>query len=235
MQYKRIVLNEPHASIEGLYDNQLSFWNIDERFINDIVLKWTDWHTDFLFHGYRSENVKTVRFPYSRFIVDAERLWDDPLEQHGQGIVYKQFDGYTRTVPEENEKQLLGLWHWHQERLRDNLCEGALLLDCHSFPSEMSDVDICIGYNEDWSKPNKGTIELAVSLFEDSGYKVGINEPYSNSETPDCPFTYQSMMLEVNKKAYMEDGTLYLKHNLTYRKTIRTLMTNLLSELLQNN
>ena len=235
MQYKRIVLNEPHASVEGLYDNQLSFWNIDERFINDIVLKWTDWHTDFLFHGYRSENVKTIRFPYSRFIVDAERLWDDPLEQHGQGIVYKQFDGYTRTVPEENEKQLLGLWHWHQERLRDNLCEGAMLLDCHSFPSEMSDVDICIGYNEDWSKPNKATIELAVSLFEDSGYKVGINEPYSNSETPDCPFTYQSMMLEVNKKAYMEDGTLYLKHNLTYRKTIRTLMTNLLSELLQNN
>ena len=109
MQYKRIVLNEPHASIEGLYDNQLSFWNIDERFINDIVLKWTDWHTDFLFHGYRSEKVRTVRFPYSRFIVDAERLWDDPLEQHGQGIVYKRFDGYTRTVPDENEAQLLGL------------------------------------------------------------------------------------------------------------------------------
>lgn len=232
MQYKRIVLNEPHASIEGLYDNQLSFWNIDEHFINDIVLKWTDWHTDFLFHGYRSENVKTVRFPYSRFIVDAERLWDDPLEQHGLGIVYKQFDGYSRTIPEENEKQLLGLWHWHQQRLRDNLCEGALLLDCHSFPNEMSDVDICIGFNEDWSKPSKETIELAVSLFEDSGYKVGINEPYSNSETPDCPFTYQSMMLEVNKKAYMEEGTLYLKHNQTYRKTIRVLMTNLLSELL---
>jgi N-formylglutamate amidohydrolase len=232
MQYKRIVLNEPHASIEGLYDNQLSFWNIDERFINEIVLKWTDWHTDFLFHGYKSEYVKTVRFPYSRFIVDAERLWDDPLEQHGQGIVYKHFDGYTRTVPEENEKQLLSLWHWHQQRLRDNLCEGALLLDCHSFPSEMSDVDICIGYNEDWSKPNKDTIDLAVSIFEDSGYKVGINEPYSNSETPECPFIYQSMMLEVNKKAYMEDGTLCLKHSLIYQKNIRDLMTNLLSVLL---
>jgi hypothetical protein len=43
------------------------------------------------------------------------------------------------------------------------------------------------------------------------------------------------MMLEVNKKAYMEDGTLYIKHNLTYRKTIRALMTNLLSELLYKN
>ena len=231
MQYKRIVLNEPHASIEGLYDNQLSFWNIDEGFINDIVLKWTDWHTDFLFHGYKSENVRTVRFPYSRFIVDAERLWDDPLEQHGQGIVYKQFDGYTRTVPEENEKQLLGLWHWHQQRLRENLCEGALLLDCHSFPSEMSDVDICIGFNEDWSKPHKETVELAINLFEDNGYKVGINEPYSNSETPTCPFIYQSMMLEVNKNAYMKDGSLLLKENTVKRKSVRELMTFLLSEL----
>lgn len=25
MHYNRIVLNEPHASIEGLYNNQLSF------------------------------------------------------------------------------------------------------------------------------------------------------------------------------------------------------------------
>lgn len=99
------------------------------------------------------------------------------------------------------------------------------------FPSELSDVDICIGYNENWSKPSKDTIELAVNLFEDCGYKVGINEPYSNSETPDCPFTYQSMMLEVNKKVYLEDGTLYLQHNPAYRMDVREMMTSLLSEL----
>lgn len=231
MNYKRIVLNEPHASIEGLYDSQLSFWDIDEHFVNDIVLKWTDWHTDYLFHGYSSENIKTVRFPYSRFIVDAERLWDDPLEQQGQGIVYKQFGDYLRMVPKENEKRLLGLWHWHQRRLRDSLCEGALLLDCHSFPSEMGDVDICIGFNEDWSKPDKRTIEMAVGLFAENGYKVGINEPYSNSETPDCPFQYQSMMLEVNKRTYMEEDTLHLKNNTAFRRDIHELMIALLSQL----
>ena len=134
-------------------------------------------------------------------------------------------------VPKENEKRLLGLWHWHQRRLRDSLCEDALLLDCHSFPSEMGDVDICIGFNEDWSKPHKDTVELAVNLFEDNGYKVGINEPYSNSETPACPFLYQSMMLEVNKKTYMEDGSLHLKTNSAYRKSVRDLMIALLSQL----
>ena len=154
-----------------------------------------------------------------------------PLEANGQGILYRQFDGYSRMIPLEYEERLFNLWHLHQERLRNNLCPDALLLDCHSFPSELSDIDICIGYNEDWSKPSKETIELAVNLFEDNGYKVGINEPYSNSETPDCPFTYQSMMLEVNKKVYMEDGSLRLKKDSINRKSIRELMTTLLLEL----
>jgi N-formylglutamate amidohydrolase len=105
------------------------------------------------------------------------------------------------------------------------------LLDCHSFPSELSDIDICIGYNEDWSKPNKKTIELAVNLFEDNGYKVGINEPYSNSETPDCPFEYQSMMLEVNKKVYMEPDSLRIKQPDSKKSNVRNLINKLLSEL----
>lgn len=148
MQYNRIVLNEPHASIEGLYD-----------------------------------------------------------------------------------EPLLNLWHHHQERLRNNLCPDALLLDYHSFPSELSDIDICIGYNEDWSKPNKETIELAVNLFEDNGYKVGVNEPYSNSETPDCSFLYQSMMLEVNKKVYMEPDSLRIKQPDSNKPSVRDLINLLLSEL----
>lgn len=230
MKYKRIVLNEPHASVEGLYDEHLSFWNIDADFVNDVVLKWTDWHTDYLFHAHHGENVRTVRFPYSRFIVDAERLWNDPLEEQGQGILYKQFAGYRRNIPEAHEPMLLNLWHQHQQRLRDNLCENALLLDCHSFPSEAGEVDICIGYNEDWSKPDASTLSMVVNLFEENGYTVGINNPYSNSETPECPFAYKSMMLEVNKRAYMEEGSLRLKQPLQ-RKCIRDLMTTVLKEL----
>jgi hypothetical protein len=53
----------------------------------------------------------------------------------------------------------------------------------------------------------------------------------SFTETPECPFLYQSMMLEVNKKAYMEDGTLRLKQHVPYRKSVRELMTTLLSAL----
>lgn len=210
MKYSNIVLNEPHASVEGLYDNRLAPWNIDESFINDVILEWTDWHTDYLFHTSCDKRVSTVRFPYSRFVIDAERLWDDPLEKIGQGIIYRKFGGYVRHVDKEAEERLLNLWKWHQSRLGRRLTEGALLLDCHSFPAHVGDVDICIGYNENWSNPGKSIIDYAVNLFEDNGYSVGVNYPYSNSETPECSFLYHSMMLEVNKRVYMEKGSLRL-------------------------
>lgn len=209
--YNRIVLNEPHSSIEGLYDPHKSFWNIDHNFINNVVIKWTDWHTDFLFHGLNDSRLTTVRFPFSRFIVDAERLWNDPLESIGQGIVYKKFGPYQRDISLVQELKLLNLWKWHQQRLANKLTEGALLLDCHSFPEEMSDVDICIGFNEDWSKPEKEIIEMAVNHFMDHGYTVGVNEPYSNSETPECNFPYHSLMLEINKKTYLKSGSIALR------------------------
>ena len=226
--YDKLVLNEPHASLEGLYDADKSYWDVDSDFLIDVVIIWTDWHTDYLFHGLRDDRIKTVRFPYSRFVVDAERLWNDPLESVGQGIVYKNFDGHRRTVPMQSEQNLLSLWKWHQRRLSSQLSEGSLLLDCHSFPEELSNVDICIGFNEDWSKPSKTTIEMAVNHFMDCGYKVGVNTPYSNSETPDCPFHYHSMMLEINKRAYLQPGSIQLRSN-TLRDDINGLMEKLLA------
>lgn len=209
-RYRRIVLNEPHASVEGLYNPLFGEWKIDSGFINDVVVKWTDWHTDFLFHGAVSQNVIPVRFPYSRFIVDAERLWDDPLEAVGQGIVYRHFDGYTRAVDPATETRLKGLWKWHQHRLASRLVDGSLLLDCHSFPEHKGNVDICIGFNEDRSKPDDATIDMAIDLFESNGYSVGVNYPYSNSMTPRTDVPYHSMMLEVNKRIYLETDSIRL-------------------------
>ena len=227
-KFSRIVLNQPHASIEGLYNPLLSYWDIDERFLNEVVVKWTDWHTDFLFHRVQSECVRTVRFPYSRFIVDAERLWDDPLEEEGQGIVYKRFADYTRYVPQSAQRCLEYLWKSHQAQLSLQLRPDALLLDCHSFPSDLSDVDICIGWNEDWSKPNLQVIEAVANRFDDYGYKVGLNTPYSNSMTPSCDFQYKSMMIEVNKKTYLKPHSIEL---LTQGNRLSDVMASVIEEL----
>ena len=150
------------------------------------------------------------------------------MEDIGQGIIYRHFDGYRRQVSRGSQARLLRLWEGHQQKLKDSLCEDALLLDCHSFPEDMGDVDICIGFNEDGSKPSQELLDFTVNLFEENGYSVGVNYPYSNSEAPACPFSYQSMMLEVNKRVYLERRSLYLKTHSDKKKNVREVVNQLL-------
>jgi N-formylglutamate amidohydrolase len=95
------------------------------------------------------------------------------------------------------------------------MSEGLLLIDCHSFSSipnllnsNPPDIDICIGYNDDETCPDKVTIGNIVQYFKACGYKVGINEPFSNSKTFNVPVAYHSVMIEVNKRLYMNEQTL---------------------------
>jgi N-formylglutamate amidohydrolase len=210
-QFKKIVLNVPHASIEGLCNPRLSFWDLSPAFYNECILKWTDWYTDYIFSCPNDKRIEMVRFPFSRFIVDAERLWDDPMENIGQGIVYTDFETWHRHISDISIiKELYQHWIRHQEYLTNHLSENSLLIDCHSFPEQLSSIDICIGYNEDWSKPNVETVSTISHIFSQEGYHVGINQPYSNSITPSAPFQYKSLMIEVNKKTYLQKSSLFL-------------------------
>ena len=93
-----------------------------------------------------------------------------------------------------------------------NLDADTILLDCHSFNNEVApDIDICIGFNEDWSKPDVGIIEEISNIFKAEGYKVAFNKPYGNSITPEtispeANCKYKSLMIEVNKKTYLRCG-----------------------------
>ena len=69
-------------------------------------------------------------------------------------------------------------------------------------------MDICIGFNDDWSRPSDFVIELCKTVFEKQGYKVGINTPYANTIAPDTGYTYNSIMIEVNKRLYLNEQTL---------------------------
>ena len=74
--------------------------------------------------------------------------------------------------------------------------------------SNPPDIDICIGYNDDETCPEKVVIGNIVRHFESYGYKIGINEPFSNSKTFAVPVNYHSVMIEVNKRLYMNEHTL---------------------------
>lgn len=207
--YENIVLNIPHAGVRGLgsikCDNKVNL--LAE------VRKWTDWYTDLIFIPEKNDRIKHIIADYSRFAVDVERLLDDPQEKKGQGIIYTKYNGQERYVSEKERIRLMAYYYDYIDRLKSMLNEHSLLIDCHSFPSDMSDVDICIGYNEDWSKPTDFVIDLVVESFKQYGYKVGINTPFSNAIAPETGYTYNSIMIELNKRVYLNEQTLDFNDN----------------------
>ena len=209
---KHCILNIPHASTNGLFNPELSGWKQSPHFINSCVNRMTDWYTDYLF-ATDSRLVSPVVFPYSRFVCDAERLWNDPKDQYGQGIVYKHFSDHVREgLTPEIEQRVLALWNDHQNNLKGAMHENCVLIDCHSIPSDMSKYDICIGFNNDWSY-DEGLVTMVKSIFEINGFSVGINTPFPNAITPKTDFMYKSLSIEVNKQVYMDEHTLMLKTN----------------------
>lgn len=89
-----------------------------------------------------------------------------------------------------------------------------LLIDCHSFSNlpnllntNFPDIDICIGYNDDETHPDDVLIGNLIHLFSACGYKVGVNAPFSNSKTFEVPTDYHSVMIEINKRVYMDEQT----------------------------
>jgi len=196
----RIVLNIPHSSDRFPFGKD--GWG---KGIDQCVSRWTDWYTDILFSP-KDEDVRVVPavFPFSRFFCDVERLENDPLEGKGQGIVYLNFDGIQRTLSSEEAKAIKeNFYDEHIRRLKSLLTPSSFLIDCHSFPSDLSDVEVCIGINDDWSRPDDGIVQWTENMFRKNGYVTEVNRPYSNSISPRAAFPYPSMMIELNKKTYM--------------------------------
>lgn len=206
-KYNKIILNIPHSS-DFIPVNT---WNGD---IQSEVNKWTDWFTDVIFKPMGiDERIVPVVFNFSRFFCDVERLKEnEPLEEVGQGRFYTDFNGCTREKEGDAYIMAEQAYLFHDMLLSSQINgDDNLIIDCHSFPSELtSDVDICIGWNEDWSKPSDALIEQIKRYFEGFNYKVAFNSPYSNSITPESKHRYGSLMIEINKKLYMDEKNIKL-------------------------
>ena len=207
MSYSKLILNIPHSSIVD-YD---AGWNGKYKMF-PIVKKWTDWHTNLLFNNDDKKlNIKSCVFGYSRFFCDAERLINDPLEHVGQGIIYRKFCGLTREPSDELIYKAMSAYDAYHLNMANSVEENTCLVDCHSFPEELAKhVDVCIGFNEDNSKPSEEVLNTVTSIFTDNGYNVDWNSPYQNSVVPKAQLPCSSFMIEVNKKTYMDEKTLEL-------------------------
>ena len=239
--YNKIILHIPHSSCNFDFAGQEQYVEGWRNRAKPLI----DWCTDELFTPYdNNEEVIPVVFDTCRTLVDVERMCCDPLEVRGLGITY-----YPLLETEENgfkvsrderiryQKKYLD----HQHKLAHLLLEHnfSLMIDCHSFSSRPTilqpdisknqDVDICIGFNEDRTKPDETTLALVAQHFIEKGYKVAFNTPFSNSKTVETPAKYTSLMIEVNKSLYMDEDTLEKKDSfLKVRDDITSLYAKLL-------
>ena len=206
-KFTDIILHIPHSSGRIEVDD-LAKWSGD---VGACVRRLTDWHTDRLFAS-DMEGVHAMVFDYNRFYCDVERLVNDPMEEIGQGIAYCRFADCERVLSEEDKTEIYNIYSvWHRkfaELCKD--CSYPLIIDCHSFPTDMAeDVDICIGFNDDWSNPGEELLQMMCDLFANVGYRVAFNRPYSNSMVPQSGDVQncKSVMIEVNKSVYLNaDG-----------------------------
>ena len=239
--YKNIVLHIPHSSRLFPKHSAHSFDLLDDE-----EKKLIDFYTDELFipQG-KDDRIKSVVFPYCRLYCDVERLCNDPLEREGLGISYGRwaYKGNHTTIYRSLGKSLYAYrdylnFHSDMAMILAEDLTTPLLIDCHSFSSlpnllnkTSSDIDICIGYNEDETRPGLVVMGNIKNHFQNLGYKVGINNPFSNSKTFNVPglYQYHSVMIEVNKRLYMNEFSIEKNDRFEKIKTdIQSLYNNLL-------
>ena len=211
--YNNLLLHIPHSSVAFPASTQYGFNDLDEE--ERLLI---DYYTDELFSPeVPAERIRKMVFPYCRLYSDVERLINDPLEKDGLGISYRRLvhGGWRSFSNLEEAFTLYADFHAEVSKRLVQLGNNTLLIDCHSFSnlpnllnSNPPDIDICIGFNDDETCPNQDVICNIVQHFMIRGYKVGINKPFSNSKTFAVPVKYRSVMIEVNKRLYMNETTL---------------------------
>lgn len=221
---KKLVLHIPHSStviplLEGYVSTQEE--------INQEIIKLTDWYTDDLFD---SEEDDKIVAPFSRIFCDVERFTDDDLEvmsKFGMGVLYEKFDNgnQLRIVNQKLKLDVLKNYYWkHHNLLNETVkyhleqTKSCLILDCHSFPS--SPLTRALVQNRKTPDFNIGTdsfhtplylIEASQEFFKSRGLSLGIDTPYSGSIVPMEYYQKElrviSIMLEVNRRMYLNEPT----------------------------
>ena len=197
-KYDNIVMAIPHS--EGGPCDEYD-WTDDEKVVAHRD-KFTDWLTDELFDC-SSLGAHVVGGNVSRLNCDLERLeWEDDRICNFATIA-----GCGIKVAPSFRNRMLAEWYDYRAKLLQCAAKGenTLIIDCHSYPNEIAaDVDVCIGFNDDGSKPAQEVLDFVSSHFTKRGYKVEFNRPYSNSISP-LGYVGHSLMIEINKRCYLDD------------------------------
>ncbi len=96
------------------------------------------------------------------------------MEAIGQGVIYSSFGETRRQLPDEEVARRMEIYHRYLDSFKSLIADDAIIVDCHSFPERLApDVDFCIGFNDDESKPDDKIINNITHLIR----KVDIGSP----------------------------------------------------------
>ena len=221
---KKIILHIPHSSTKiPLSEGYL----VDSTFLDNEILKLTDWYTDDLFY---SDEDEMIVAEFSRIFCDPERFADDSQEvmaQFGMGVLYEKSDNgeEIRIVTPELKEKVLKSYYWkHHNKFSAavnnqlNRFGNVTIIDCHSYPNKplkrdldknLKRPDFNIG--TDFFHTPKKLIDISVSFFEKAGYTLGVDWPYRGSIVPLEHYqknkNVSTIMLEINRALYLNEPT----------------------------
>ena len=228
-----MILHIPHSSTDTLA----------KEFLCDLDLeleRMTDIDTDRLFN--HPEAISVV-FPISRLICDVERFEDDNIEEmakKGMGVCYttNSFGKPLRILQSDEREEIIEKYYTpHHQALKEAVqlslekTGRALIIDCHSFsdtplPHENSQTtprpDICIG--TDSYHTSTDLMLAAREYFENSGYTVAVNDPFSGTLIPmdyHSDKRIQGIMIEVNRELYKDGFGLVQQNILDWLNTLK--------------
>ena len=224
---QKTIIHIPHAS--GHIPSYEGYVANDDA-IHHEILKLTDWHTDNLF-DMPGNNHLIIKADFSRVFCDVERFEDDNKEsmaEKGMGVLYTTTDegAPLREVTEQLRERILNdFYRPHHQRLTQVVAQQlesngqAIIIDAHSFSNtpfirdhdqNPSRPDFCLGTNT-FHTP-KAWIQFAKDYFREKGHSLAVNRPYAGTIVPldyyEKDDRVKSIMLEVNRSLYMEEGTI---------------------------
>jgi N-formylglutamate deformylase len=222
-----VILHIPHSSRmipPGLREHFV----LTEEELELELLRMTDAYTDEI---YRWEDASTVRFPVSRLVVDVERFEEDEWERMskvGMGkvpIKTSHGEPMKRPLAKNEIGELVEIFYRpHHQALEAAVRQElkrkghALIVDCHSFPSEPLPCDLdqnvprpdfCLG--SDPFHTQKALIDWLEMELRKNDRTIKINAPYSGTIVPRAFLgkdkRVSSIMIEINRSLYMDEST----------------------------
>lgn len=221
---KKIILHIPHSSTNIPVKTG---YVIDDKTLEEEILKLTDWHTEHLFY---SEDDDMIVADFSRLFCDPERFTDDSQEimaKYGMGVLYEKTDDgeLMRNVTPDLREKILSDYYWkHHQKFNDAVNRQiehfgkAIIIDCHSYPSspikrDLDQNEIRPDYNigTDSFHTPKELIKISEEFFKKKGYSLGVDWPYRGSIVPLEHYqknpNVQTIMLEINRNLYLKEPT----------------------------